>query len=87
VKAAAPKASSGGAFVVQVISTSDEGEARRVVKKLQGAGLAAAYERADLGAKGVRYRVIAGPYGDQAGAKLAAEKVRKQKFDAIVRKK
>jgi cell division septation protein DedD len=87
VKTAAPKASSSGAYVVQVISTKNEAEARKIIGKLQGAGVTVHQERADLGAKGVWYRVVAGPYADQAAASQAAEKIKKQKFAAIVRKK
>jgi cell division septation protein DedD len=86
-KAAPPKAASGGAYVVQVLSTRDEGEARRVVGKLQGSGVAVHQERADLGAKGIWYRVVAGPYADQAAAAKVAEQLKKKKFAAIVRKK
>lgn len=86
-KPVAEKSNAGGAFVVQVMSTKSEAEARKVVSKLQGAGIAVHQERADLGAKGVWYRVVAGPYSDQAAANKVAEKVKKQKYAAIVRKK
>lgn len=86
-KSVAPAVSSSGAYVVQVISTKDEAEARRVIGKLQGAGVSAHQERVDLGAKGIWYRVVAGPYADQAAASQVAEKVKKQKYSAIVRKK
>jgi len=86
-KAAAPKADTGNGYVVQVISTKNEAEARKVIGKLKGSGVAVHQERADLGAKGVWYRVVAGPYADQAAANQAAEKLKKQKFAAIVRKK
>jgi cell division protein FtsN len=86
-KAAASKASSNGAYVVQVVSTKNEAEARKIIGKLQGTGVAVHQERADLGAKGIWYRVVAGPYADQAAANQAAEKIKKQKYSAIVRKK
>ena len=86
-KPAAEKGSAGGAYVVQVMSTKSEAEARKVVSKLQGAGITVHQERVDLGAKGIWYRVIAGPYSDQAAANKVAEKVKKQKHAAIVRKK
>lgn len=86
-KAAPAKAGGDGDYVVQVLSTPDEGEARRVVKKLQGSGMAASYERADLGAKGVRYRVVAGPYDDQAAAEKAVARLKQQKFSVIMRKR
>jgi cell division septation protein DedD len=84
--AAVPKASAGGNFVVQVAATKDQAEAKRMVDKLAGKGVAASTERADLGAKGIWYRVVAGPYGDQAVAEKVAEQLKKQKFSAMVRK-
>ena len=86
-KSAPPAVANGGAYVVQVVSTRDEAEARKVISKLQGAGVSAHQERVDLGAKGIWYRVVAGPYADQAAAGKVAEKVKKQKYSAIVRKK
>lgn len=84
---AAPKASAGGSFVVQVAATKDQAEARRLVDKLKGKGFATASERADLGAKGVWYRVVVGPYGDQTTADKAASQLKQQKLSAIVRKR
>jgi len=86
-KPVAEKGGSGGAYVVQVMSTKSEAEARKVVSKLQGTGVTIYHERADLGAKGVWYRVIAGPYSDQVAANQAAEKLKKQKYKTIIRKK
>lgn len=84
---AAPKASAGGAYVVQVAATRDQAEAKRLVDKLKGKGFAASSERADLGAKGIWFRVTAGPYGDQATAESAAAQLKQQKLSAIVRKR
>lgn len=84
---AAPKTSAGGSFVVQVAATKDQAEAKRLVDKLKGKGFATASERADLGAKGVWYRVVVGPYGDQAAADKAAAQLKQQKLSAIVRKR
>lgn len=81
------KGTAGGTFVVQVAATKDQAEARRMVDKLKGKGFAATSERADLGAKGVWYRVVAGPYGDQATADKAAAQLKQQKFSPIVRKR
>jgi len=86
-KSSVPAAADAGAYVVQVISTRDEADARRVIGKLQGVGVSAHQERVDLGAKGIWYRVVAGPYADQAAANQVADKVKKQKYAAIVRKK
>jgi len=86
-KSALPAVASSGSYVVQVVSTRDEAEARRIIGKLQGIGVSAHQERVDLGAKGIWYRVVAGPYSDQTTAGQVAEKVKKQKYAAIVRKK
>lgn len=83
----APKASAGGSFVVQVVSTRDQAEAKRLVDKLKGKGFAAASERADLGAKGIWFRVVTGPYSDQATAEKAATQLRQQKYSVMVRKR
>ena len=82
-----PKAAAGGSFVIQVASTKDQAEAKRLVDRLKAKGFAAAAERADLGAKGIWYRVVAGPYGDQVSAEKAAAQLKKQKFSAMVRKR
>jgi cell division septation protein DedD len=86
-KPAAPKASAGGAYVVQVAATRDQAEAQRLVDKLKGKGFAATSERADLGAKGIWFRVTTGPYGDQATAESAAAQLKQQNLSAIVRKR
>ena len=84
---AAPKASAGGSFMVQIAATKHQAEARRMVDKLKGKGFAASAERADLGAKGIWYRVVTGPYDDQTAADKAAAQLKKQKFTAMVRKR
>ena len=84
---AAPKAVAGGAYVVQVAATKDQWEAKRLADKLRGKGFAVSSERADLGSKGIWYRVTAGPYGDKAAADTAAAQLKQQNFSAIVRKK
>jgi septal ring-binding cell division protein DamX len=86
-KIAAPKASAGGAYVVQVAATRDQAEAKRLIDKLKGKGFAATSERADLGAKGIWFRVTTGPYSDQATAANAAGQLKQQGFSAIARKR
>ena len=83
--ATAAKPAAGGSMVVQVASTRDEAEAKRLVEKLRGQGHAAFYERADLGAKGVWYRVATGPYPDRAVADRSAAQLKQQKFSPMVR--
>lgn len=87
VAEAPPKASAGGAYVVQVAATKDQTEAKRMVEKLKGKGFVAASERADLGAKGIWFRVVAGPYSDQASAEKAAARLKQLKLSGIVRKR
>jgi cell division septation protein DedD len=82
---AAPKANSGGNLVVQVSATKDQAEAKRLADKLNGKGFAAAVERADLGAKGVWYRVTVGPYADRAAADKAVAQLKQLKYSAMVR--
>jgi cell division septation protein DedD len=82
---AAPKAASGGNLVVQVSATKDQAEAKRLADKLNGKGFAAAVERADLGAKGVWYRVTVGPYADRAAADKAVAQLKQLKYSAMVR--
>jgi cell division septation protein DedD len=72
-------------MVVQVASTRDEAEAKRLVATLKGQGHAAFYERADLGAKGVWYRVTTGPYADRNAADKAAVQLKQQKYSTMVR--
>ena len=84
---AAPKVAPTGSFVIQVASTKDQAEAKRLVASLKAKGFTVATERADLGAKGIWYRVVAGPYGDQVAAEKAAAQLKKQKFSAMVRKR
>jgi len=85
--AATPTVAAVGSYVIQVASTKDQSDAKRLVDRLKAKGFAAAAERADLGAKGVWYRVVAGPYVDQAAAEKAAAQLKKQKFSAMVRKR
>jgi cell division septation protein DedD len=73
--------------MVQIAATKDQAEAKRMVDRLKAKSFAASTERADLGAKGVWYRVVTGPYGDQAAAEKAAAQLKKQKFPAMVRKR
>jgi len=82
-----PKASGSGGFIVQVASTKNQAEAQRLADKLSAKGFAASSERADLGARGIWYRVVTGPYPDQAAADQAAAHLKKQKFAAMVRKR
>jgi cell division septation protein DedD len=79
------KPAAAGSMVVQVASTRDEGEAKRLVEKLRGQGHVAFYERADLGAKGVWYRVSSGPYADRGTADKVAAQLKQQQYSPMVR--
>ena len=73
-----PAAVAGGAYSVQVGSFASVADAGRFKKTLQGKGYAVFIAEADLGAKGIWYRVRLGPYADSDKAK-AALKIASQK--------
>ena len=85
VTASLPRANAGGSLVVQVSSTRDESEAKRLVATLKSQGHVAYYERADLGAKGVWYRVTTGPYADRVTADKVVVQLKQQKYSPMVR--
>ena len=72
----AAAASSGGAFSIQLASSPSEGDARATLSRLQrqfpGLG-AGAVHRADLGSKGIFYRVRVGPLSREAADKMCAQ--------------
>jgi cell division septation protein DedD len=80
-----PKARADGNYLVQVISTEVEAEATRLINTLRGDKFPASLERASLGDKGIRYRVVVGPYDDQLAAEKVAALLRERKFQTIVR--
>ena len=87
-QAAKPAVSSQGAFVVQVASFRTEADARKLQTRLGKHGLTTFQERADLGQKGVWFRVLTGPYTDR----LAADQVvvllkAEERLSALVRKR
>jgi SPOR domain len=67
-------ASSGGGYVVQVSSQRSEADAQAAFQSLQGkfpgqlGGKQPLVKRVDLGAKGIYFRAMVGPYGDQGAA-------------------
>jgi hypothetical protein len=91
---AAAKASAGGSgnFQIQLAAMKSEGEAMAAWKKAQAAnkdllgGLSPDIVRADLGAKGVYYRVRAGAY-EEADAKTLCAQLTAHKQGCIVAKK
>lgn len=90
IKKAAPAVpvSSSGAYIVQIASFRTTTDAQKLVSRLQALDLPASVERADLGAKGVWYRVVAGPYDDRGAADQVASKLKeKERLSALVRKR
>lgn len=59
-------------YAIQIISLSDQAKAQDVLNKLTGAGFTGYVAPADLGDKGIKYRVFAGPFytKDDANTKL-----------------
>jgi cell division protein FtsN len=89
--AATPQA--GGAYVVQLLALRDEASAKKawakVVKKhnsILGAH-ALDIEEADLGAKGVWYRVRAAGFASKSAAASACAKLKSAGQDCIVKKR
>ena len=63
-----PEASRSGAWVVQVFSSQSAADAGTLRDKLNAKGYPAYITEADLGAKGIWYRVHFGPYTDRETA-------------------
>ncbi|MDT8440588.1 MAG: SPOR domain-containing protein [Desulfuromonadales bacterium] len=77
-----------GAFLVQVASFQAEPDADRLVNRLQKRGIVAVIERADLGGKGVWYRVVAGPYTERTEAEQVSVRLRnEERLSALVRRR
>jgi cell division septation protein DedD len=65
-----------GAFTVQVRSSPNEADARASAETLKSAGFDAYVARADLGARGVWYRVRVGRFASRDEAQKTAAKLR-----------
>jgi cell division protein FtsN len=84
----APTASSDGAFVVQIASFRTSEDAGKLATRLKSYNLTTFVESADLGSKGVWYRVLTGPYGSREKADQAADLLReKERLSALVRRR
>ncbi len=84
----APIASSDGAFVVQVASFRTSKDAGKLAIRLKSYNLTTFVESADLGDKGVWYRVLTGPYENREKADQAADLLReKERLSALVRRR
>lgn len=82
----APVVKPEGAYVVQVASFRTKEDAQKFVKRLEGYRLKPYVESADLGKKGVWYRVFAGPFGSRESADQAVALLKeKERLTALVR--
>lgn len=86
--AVAPVASTDGAFIVQIASFRAREDAGKLVNHLKNYKLSTFVESADLGEKGVWYRVLAGPYASRESADQAAGLLQeKERLSVLVRKR
>ena len=80
--------SAEGSFVVQIASFRTGDDAKGLAARLKLYKLSTFTETADLGDKGVWYRVLAGPYSSREGADAAAALLKeKERLSALVRKR
>ena len=83
----------GGAYVVQLLALRDEAAAKTAWKKIvaKHKGILASHaldiEKADLGSKGVWYRVRAAGFSDKAAATRACNNLKAAGQDCIVKKR
>jgi len=76
-----------GPFILQVSSSRNPDEAGVLLGKLEKKGYQGSVQQADLGAKGVWYRVIVGPVKSRDEADALARKLKSDmKIDALIRK-
>jgi cell division protein FtsN len=87
-QAIVPTVSAEGSFVVQIASFRTDVDAKVLAEKLKVYKLSTFIEIADLGDKGVWYRVLTGPYTSREGADTAAAFLKeKERLSALVRKR
>lgn len=85
---ASPRTASSGAFVVQVASFRTSEDAKKLASRIEGYNLSTFIESADLGEKGLWYRVLAGPYANRGNAVQAAGLLKeKERLSALVRQR
>lgn len=75
-----PPPAGNGRFTLQLGATPSQGESEALVKRLRGAGVDVYVVKADLGSRGIWYRIRTGRYGSaneaqKAGAELKAKGV------------
>ncbi len=80
-------ATSSESHVLQVASFKSPDEAGILLRRLEKKGYQPYIQQADLGSKGIWFRVFLGPYTSQEQAKLAGISLKtKEKLDSLVRK-
>jgi cell division septation protein DedD len=83
-----PPTTKGGAWVVQVFSSKSAADAGVLRDKLGGKGYPAFITEADLGKKGIWYRVFLGPYADkEVAAQAQAYAGAKDKLSGFVKRR
>lgn len=81
-----------GAFLVQVAATREEGQAQATANSVQQrfAGIIGGYQptvqRADLGSRGIFYRVAVGPMSSQQEAAQVCDRLKSAGLDCFVRR-
>jgi len=68
-----------GSVMLQVASYTDQINAQKLLRELSSQGYAGNVVRADLGQRGVWYRVRIGPYGGEDEAERVLKKLRKER--------
>jgi cell division septation protein DedD len=87
-QATVPTISAEASFVVQIASFRTGEDAKGLAARLKLYKLPTFVETADLGDKGVWYRVLAGPYSSREGADTVAVLLKeKERLSALVRKR
>ena len=82
------QAAATGDLVVQIASFRTSQDAAKLAGRLKTYGLTIFVETADLGEKGVWYRVLSGPFPSRENADKAVDFLReKERLSAIVRKR
>ncbi|MBX3454328.1 SPOR domain-containing protein [Ferrovibrio sp.] len=90
VQAPATTASAGGSARVQLASLPEQSQAQATWTQLQRkfpaelGGLSPSFERVDLGARGIYFRLQAGPLRDRAAAQALCEKLSAAKQGCLV---
>ena len=77
-----PTAVAGGDYIVQVASVKQRQGANGLRDRMTKKGYAAFVEAADLGAKGVWYRVYAGPYSNRTDADRAVSSLKADRISS-----